>query len=427
MRGLLAGLVLAAMLATIGACGGGGGDNGGGGPPPPPPPPAPPPPPPPIQTTTPVETRPPNAQQTPAFANQTRAPGQRSTRMTAFSVVATGLVNPWALERLPDGRWLITERPGRMRIVTAQGAIGAPIAGLPAVLAQGQGGLLDVALSPSFAADRLVYWSYAEPRTGGSGTAVARGRLSADETRMEAVQVIFQALPTYNGAGHYGSRLVFARDGRLFVSLGDRQDVVNQPRAQQLDSHFGKVVRINADGSIPNDNPFLSQPGALGAIYSRGHRNPQGATLHPDTGELWTLEHGPAGGDEVNVVRAGRNYGWPEVSYGEDYDGSPIGGGVTSRPGIEQPVYFWDPVIGPSGVTFYTGAMFPEWRGHLLIASLTQQHLVRLELSGERVVGEEQLLVSLGARIRDVAVAADGSIWVVTDEANGRLVRLGAV
>jgi glucose/arabinose dehydrogenase len=295
------------------------------------------------------------------------------------------------------------------------------------VLAQGQGGLLDVALSPDFATDRLVYWSYAEPRAGGSGTAVARGRLSTDETRLEAVQVIFQAQPTISGTGHYGSRLVFDRAGRLYVSLGDRQDDPNNGRVQALTTHFGKVVRINADGSTPADNPFVSQAGALGGLFSRGHRNVQGATLHPDTGDLWTVEHGPAGGDEVNVVRAGRNYGWPDVSYGENYDGTPVGGGATSGAGIEQPVYFWDPVIAPSGMTFYAGAMFPEWRGHLFVASLAQQHLVRLEIANERVVGEERLLVGLGARIRDVAVAADGAIWVVTDETNGRLVRLGAV
>lgn len=428
MRGLVIGLAATLLLATTSACGGGdggssGGGGGGGGNPPPPAPP----PPPPIQSTgSPVETRPPNVVQAPAFASQTRAPGQRTTRILVHTVVASGLVNPWALERLPDGRWLVTERPGRLRIVTAQGAVGAPITGLPAILAQGQGGLLDVALSPSFATDRLIYWTYAEPRTGGSGTSVARGRLSTDETRLEAVEVIFRALPTYNGSGHYGSRLAFDRNGRLFVSLGDRQDTTNRPRAQQLDSHFGKVVRINADGSTPSDNPYLTTPGALGQIYSVGHRNPQGVAIHPDTGDLWEVEHGTQGGDELNVIRAGRNYGWPDVAYGEEYDGTPIGMGITARAGTEQPVYFWDPVVSPAGIVFYTGAMFPEWRGHLLVSSLSQQHLVRLELSGERVVGEERLLTGLAARIRDVALAADGAVWVVTDETNGRLVRLSA-
>lgn len=423
-------LILAVSLALAG-CGGSGGGDGGSDtttpPPPPRPPPPPPPPPPGIETTAPVETRPSNApNQTPAFANQTRAPGQRSQRALATSVVASGLVNPWGLTALPDGRWLITERPGRMRIVTAQGVVGAPIQGLPAVLAQGQGGLLDVELSPTFASDRLVFWSYAEPRTGGSGTAVARGRLSADGTQMETVQVIFRALPTYNGAGHYGARIVFGTDGRLFVTLGDRQDSVNRPRAQQLDSHFGKVVRINADGSLPSDNPFVGQAGALGEIWSLGHRNPQGAAVHPETGTLWEIEHGTNGGDEVNRIGRGLNYGWPDVAYGLEYDGSPIGAGLTARAGTEQPVYFWNPTVAPAGSTFYFGSMFPEWRGHLLIGALAGQHLIRLQLSADRVVGEERLLTALGARIRDVAVASDGAVWVITDETNGRLVRLSA-
>ncbi|MBN8529930.1 MAG: PQQ-dependent sugar dehydrogenase, partial [Caulobacterales bacterium] len=311
----------------------------------------------------------------------------------------------------------------RLRIVTAQGAVGAPIQGLPAVDAQGQGGLLDVAVGPTFATDRRIYWSYAEPRQGGNGTAVARGRLSDDGGRVDEVQVIFRAQPTYAGRLHFGSALAFAPDGTLFVTLGERSDRPMRVQAQRLDSHLGKVIRIHADGSVPHDNPFVGRAGASPEIWSLGHRNVQGAAVGPD-GALWTVEHGARGGDELNRPRAGANHGWPDVAYGVEYSGAPLGQGVTAREDVEQPVYYWDPVIAPGGAVFYDGALFPEWRGDLLIAALKEKHIARLVIRDGRVVGEERLLTELDARIRDVAVGPDGAVWAITDEDDGKLVRL---
>ena len=374
----------------------------------------------------PLETRPANgANQSPAFPGQTRAPGVRTEVAMAHTVVASGLVEPWGLALLPDGRWLVTERPGRLRIITAQGSVGEPITGLPAVDARGQGGLLDVVVGPGFGQDRMIYWSYAEPREGGNGTAVARGRLSDDGSRVEGVQVIFHAMPTYDGALHYGSSLAFASDGKLFITLGERSDAPMRPQAQDLGSHMGKTIRINADGSVPSDNPFVGRAGALPEIWSSGHRNVQGVAIAPD-GAVWTMEHGTRGGDELNRPEAGKNYGWPIIAYGVEYRGAPINEGITARDGLEQPVYYWDPVIAPGGMTFYDGAMFPGWRGNLLVAGLKEKHIVRLVLEGNRVVGEERLLTDLGERVRDVAVAADGAVWAVTDETDGKLVRLAA-
>ena len=371
-----------------------------------------------------VETRPANGQgQTPAFAGQTRAPGVTTQATLAHTVVAAGLEHPWGLALLPDGRWLVTERPGRLRIITAEGQKSEPIAGLPAVAAVGQGGLLDVAVGPTFASDRLIYWAYAEPREGGNATSVARGRLSDDGTKVENVQVIFRALPTYEGNKHFGGALAFAPDGKLFLTLGERSDAPMRPQAQDLGSHMGKVIRINTDGSVPADNPFVHTAGARPEIWSLGHRNVQGVAITPD-GQVWTIEHGTRGGDEVNHDRAGVNYGWPLVAYGVEYAGGPINGGVTAREGLEQPVYYWDPVIAPGGATFYEGAMFPGWRGNLLVAGLKEKHIVRLVLQNDRVVGEERLLTDLGERIRDVAVGPDGAVWAITDETDGKLVRL---
>ncbi|MBX3478554.1 MAG: PQQ-dependent sugar dehydrogenase [Brevundimonas sp.] len=372
----------------------------------------------------PLETRSPNApDQQPAFAGQTRAPAVRTDTALAHTVVASGLSHPWGLALLPDGRWLVTERPGRLRIVSADGMVGAPITGLPAVAARGQGGLLDVAVGPAFAQDRMIYWSYAEPRQGGNATSVARGRLSDDGTRLEQVQVIFRALPAYDGDKHFGSALAFAPDGTLFVTLGERSDKPMRPQAQQLDSHMGKVVRINADGSVPHDNPFVGRAGALPEIWSLGHRNVQGAAIGPD-GALWTVEHGTRGGDELNRPEAGHNYGWPVVAYGIEYAGGAINDGITVREGMDQPLYYWDPVIAPGGAVFYDGALFPGWRGNLLVASLKEKHIARLVLDGRRVVGEERLLTDLGERVRDVAVGPDGAVWAITDEDDGKLVRL---
>ena len=374
----------------------------------------------------PVESRPPNGTgQDAAFPGQTRAPGVRTEAALTHAVIASGLVEPWGLALLPDGRWLVTERPGRLRIITAGGVTGEPVAGLPAVDARGQGGLLDVAVGPTFGRDRLIYWSYSEPREGGNATSVARGRLSDDGARVEIVQVIFRALPTYDGTMHFGSSLAFDDAGHLFITLGERSDQAMRPQAQDLGSHMGKTIRINADGSVPADNPFVGREGARPEIWSLGHRNVQGVAVAAN-GDVWTVEHGTRGGDELNLDRAGVNYGWPVIAYGVEYRGGPINEGITVREGLEQPVYYWDPVIAPGGIAVYDGAMFPGWRGDLLVAGLKEKHIARLVLDGNRVVGEERLLTDLGERVRDIAVAPDGAVWAITDESNGKLVRLAA-
>jgi aldose sugar dehydrogenase len=335
--------------------------------------------------------------------------------------VATGLSQPWGLAFLPDGRMLVTERPGRLRIVSANGQLSPPIAGLPRIAARGQGGLLDVALDPNFAESRLVYLSFAEDRGSGSGTSVARARLDEAGTRLDALQVIFRQEPSYANSHHFGSRLVFDRSGALFVTLGERFELRDE--AQNPANHLGKVVRIRPDGGVPDDNPFVGQSGKRPEIWSIGHRNVQGAALHPQTGELWTAEHGARGGDEINIVRKGRNYGWPVISYGVHYTGQKIGEGTAKR-GMEQPVYYWDPSIAPSGMAFYTGDKFPAWRGSVLVGALAGQLVARLETSGERVTGEERMLRQIGERIRDVRQGPDGFVYLLTDSERGRILRI---
>ena len=331
------------------------------------------------------------------------------------TTVASGLEHPWGLAFLPDGRMLVTERPGRLRIVEKDGKAGKPLPGVPQVFASGQGGLLDVALSPTFAQDRLVYLSYAEPGDGGAGTAVARGRLG--DGGLEDLKVIWRQVPKVSGPNHWGSRLVFARDGTLFITVGDRYS--QRDRAQDLSTTIGKVIRINPDGSIPQDNPFVKRDGARAEIWSYGHRNVQAAALDPKTGQLWTVEHGARGGDELNHPQAGKNYGWPVITYGVDYSGARIGEG-TAKAGMEQPVYYWDPVIAPSGATFYTGDAFPEWRGSLFVGSMRPGALVRLTISGDRVTSEERYLPDAG-RVREVVQGPDGLLYLLTDESNGRI------
>jgi glucose/arabinose dehydrogenase len=334
--------------------------------------------------------------------------------------VAEGLEHPWGIAFLPDGRALVTERPGRLRIVAQDGKVGPALEGVPAVDATGQGGLLGIALDPDFASNRLVYLSYAEPREGGNGTSVARGQLG--ERGLSDVKVIFRQQPTVPGRLHFGARLVFARDGRLFVALGERNS--ERARAQTLDSHIGKVVRIERDGSVPADNPFVGRAGAMPEIWSYGHRNIQGAALHPGTGELWTNEHGPKGGDELNRTLAGLNYGWPKVSYGVEYSGATISESPTA-PGVEPPVHYWVPSVAPSGMLFYTGDRFPEWRGNAFVGGLKSKQLSRLVLDGDKVVHEEVLLRGMiDQRIRDVVQGPDGLIYLLTDEDNGRLLRI---
>lgn len=335
--------------------------------------------------------------------------------------VASGLQNPWSLAFLPDGRMLVTERPGRLRLVSAQGTLSAPIEGVPAVHARGQGGLLDVAVGPNFAEDGLIVFAYAEPTERGARTAVARARLDVDGLRLHEVRRIFAQDEDPSGNHHWGSRLVFAADGTLFVTLGDRFHP--RDRAQALDSHLGKVVRITLDGGVPADNPFATRAGARPEVWSYGHRNVQGAALHPQSGELWTHEHGPQGGDEVNRTRAGLNYGWPEITYGREYVTGRKIGQADARADVEPPVLHWTPSIAPSGMVFYTGDVFPAWKGSLFVGSLKFQLLARLELDGERVVREERLLTELGRRIRDVRQGPDGHLWLV-DETEGRILRL---
>ena len=372
----------------------------------------------------PLEEREPNApDQRPAFPGQTRACGTTSDVAFDVVVVAKGLEHPWAVEPLPDGDLLVTEKPGRLRVVSADGEVGKPIEGLPAVVARGQGGLLDVALSPDFDSDRTIFWSYSEPRQGGNGTSVARGVLSADWRRVEQVRVILRSMPTYDGDKHFGSRLTFGPDGKLYITLGERSDTPMRRYAQQLDSHLGKVLRINPDGSVPQDNPFVGRPNALPEIWTLGHRNVQAAAFDPQ-GRFWVVEHGTRGGDELNLIEKGKNYGWPLVAYGEEYSGRQIADAVTARSGFQQPAYYWDPVIAPSGAQFYTGDAFPAWRGSLFVGSLKDEMLVRLTLDGSRVTGEEHLLADRDQRVRDVRQGPDGALYIVTDKGNGELWRI---
>ncbi|HEY0657782.1 MAG TPA: PQQ-dependent sugar dehydrogenase [Pyrinomonadaceae bacterium] len=386
----------------------------------------------------PLETRTANApEQKPAFAGQTRGCAVKSDVAFDVTVLAKGLDKPWAVEPLPNGDLLITEKTGQLRIVSAKGEVGQPIGGLlpvgaggvsaasgqgglPPITARGQGGLLDVALSPNFERDRTIFWSFSEEREGGSGTSVARGVLTENRRNLEQVRVIFRAMPTYNNGLHFGSRLAFGPDNMLYITLGDRFDRPNRPKAQQLDNHLGKIIRINPDGSVPADNPFAKQSGAMPEIWTLGHRNIQSAAFD-ESGRLWTVEMGPQGGDELNLIEKGKNYGWAVVSYGEEYSGEPLPGAVTQKEGYEQPVYYWDPVIAPSGAQFYTGNAFPAWRGSLFVGALREQRLVRLIIKDNRVTGEEHLLTDRGQRIRDVRQGSDGALYVITDQANGEL------
>ena len=338
-----------------------------------------------------------------------------------LETVAEGLATPWAMAFLPDGRFLVTERPGRMRIISAAGELSEPIAGLPAVRAHGQGGLLDVALAPDFATSGMIYFSYAEPVDRQSRTAVMRARLDIDGLRLESAERIFAQHPAHRGNNHWGSRLVFAPDGQLFVTLGDRYDLRDQ--AGDLSSHIGKIVRLRPDGGIPGDNPFVTRSGALPEIWSYGHRNVQGAAIHPDTGALWISEHGPRGGDEINRILPARDYGWPRITYGREYaSGAKIGQG-TSAADVEPPLWQWTPSIAPSGMAFVTGAGWGSWRGDLLVGALAGERLVRLTGDENGLREAERLLGEIGVRIRDVRQGPDGAIYLL-DPSRGRLLRL---
>jgi glucose/arabinose dehydrogenase len=354
------------------------------------------------------------------LAQAPRSPTPASVKgVVDVQTITKGLEHPWSLAFLLDKRMLVTERPGRLRVVGPDGRVSEPLTGVPQVYASGQGGLLDVALSPAFDKDRLVYLSFAESGEGGAGTAVARGRLG--ERGLENTQVIWRQQPKVGGSNHWGSRIVFRPDGTLFVTLGERFN--HSERAQDLSATLGKVVRINPDGSAPRDNPFVNRAGARPEIWSYGHRNVQAAALHPETGQLWTVEHGARGGDELNQPEAGKNYGWPVISYGTHYSFLKIGEG-TAKPGMEQPVYYWDPVIAPSGMVFYTGDLFVGWKNNILIGSLTPGLLVRLVMKDGKVAQEERYLGDLRERIRDVRQASDGSLYLLTDAGNGQILRV---
>ena len=365
---------------------------------------------------------------TPAAAGITNAPPPSNPTGAVTETIAEGLVHPWAMQFLPDGRIIVSERPGAIRIVGKDGRLGKALPGAPAVAATGQGGMLDIALSPDFARSGQVFISFSEPRGsfGSNGTSVARARLvlEAGRERLENIKIMFRQLPSRSGGLHFGSRLAFAPDGKLFVTLGERYQKLH---AQDLKGHLGKVVRLDPDGSVPDDNPFAGKKGekfgAKPEIWSYGHRNPQAAAISPRTGKLWTVEHGAKGGDEINIPRAGKNYGWPVITYGRDYSGAKIGIGQ-SHPGMEQPVYYWDPSIAPSGMAFYSSTRFPAWQGNLFVGALKFRSLYRLVLKGDQVIGQERLLHNLGHRIRDVRQGPDGALYVLTDSARGQIIRV---
>ena len=347
---------------------------------------------------------------------------QAQSPAVSTEVVARGLQNPWGLAFIGEGRMLVTERPGRMRVVEADGRVGEPIKGVPDVDAVGQGGLLDVLADRDFARNRTLHFCYSEPGLGGNSTAMASARLSADRTALEGVRVVFSQKPKVASRLHFGCRIAQAGDGSLFIGLGDRYS--RMADAQTLDTHHGKVVRVRTDGSAHPDNPFVGRDGALPEIWSFGHRNLQGATIGPD-GALWTIEHGPQGGDELNRPDAGKNHGWPVITYGENYGGGVIGKGITRQDGMEQPLHHWTPSIAPSGMAFVTSERYgPDWQGRLLVGSLKFRYLARLTLDGTRVVREDKLLPELGQRVRDVRQGPDGFIYLLTDERNGQLLRL---
>jgi glucose/arabinose dehydrogenase len=340
-------------------------------------------------------------------------------------VVTSQVSTPWAIAFLPDGTMLVTEKGGTLRRLTRAGVLSAPITGVPAVSTAGQGGLLDVAVHPNFSSNRFIYLTYSAAGTGGTGTVLARAKLSADFKSLTGRVTMFTQAPRYsNSSNHYGSRIVLDGQGYIYVSLGDRAQYPPTDTAQRLNNHVGKVIRITEGAALPPDNPFYNTPNAYRANYTYGHRNPQGIALHPTTGEIWEIEHGPLGGDELNILKPGANYGWPVVSWGRNYDGTPVGTGQTSAPGMTASIFHWDPVIAPGGMTFYTSNAFPRWKGNLFIAGLRSMALVRLTLDGNRVVSEERLLTERGQRLRDVQVGPDGYLYVATDASPGQILRV---
>jgi glucose/arabinose dehydrogenase len=372
----------------------------------------------------PVETQKPNTDYKPAFEGQTRIGSVATSAPYENKVVTESLYNPWGVVSLPDGRLLITEKKGKMVIVnTEKEQVSERITGLPEVDARGQGGLLGLTLDPDFTLNRMVYWVFSEKVADKNHTAVAKGRLANDEKTIENAQVIYRAMPSIDGTLHYGGRIIFDKEGNLFISTGERSEKETRPQAQQLNSALGKILRITTEGKPVAGNPFEGQADALPEIYSYGHRNTQGLAIHPETGELWNNEFGPRGGDELNIIKPGNNYGWPIITYGIEYSAEPIGNPpIQQKEGMEQPVYYWDPVLSPSGMTFYTGDNMPEWKNNLFLAGLNSQHIARIILQGNKVVGEERILDKERQRFRDITQGKDGALYAITDE--GRLYKI---
>jgi glucose/arabinose dehydrogenase len=373
-------------------------------------------------TVAPVETQAANTDYKPAFEGQTRIGGVTTTTPYEAKVLSSDLKSPWGITNLPDGRFLITEKKGAMRIATNDGKVSEPITGIPEVNSAGQGGLLGLRVDPDFSNNRMVYWVFSEKLPEGNLTAVAKGKLSADEKKIEGATVIYRATPAYKGTLHYGGRILFDKDGNLIISTGERSDKETRPQAQDLNSGLGKIIRINKDGQPVAGNPFEGKAGARPELYSYGHRNVQGLAFHPVTGDLWETEFGPRGGDELNRVEPGKNYGWPTITYGLEYSGKKIGDSIQQKAGLEQPVYYWDPVLSPSGITFYSGSAIPEWKNNLFITGLSSTHIARLVIENNKVTGEERLLGDEKQRFRDIVEGKDGALYAITD--GGRLYRI---
>jgi len=372
--------------------------------------------------TNPVENNSANTTYKPAFAGQTRISGVQTNTAYEAKVITSTLNSPWGIKTLPDGRFLVTEKTGNLRIVSTTGQVGSPISGIPSVNSTNQGGLLGLTLDPEYTSNKMIYWVFSEQVAGGNITAVAKGKLSNDEKSLEGVTVIYRTTPANSSTLHYGGRILFDKTGNLIVSTGERSVIETRPLAQSVLASLGKVVRINKNGQAATGNPTFSTAGALAELYTIGHRNPQGLALHPNTGEIWLSEHGPRGGDEINRLQAGSNYGWPVITYGIEYGGQVIGAGIQQQQGMEQPVYYWDPVVSPSGMTFYTGDRVPEWQNNLFVGALSGKHIVRLAIKDNRVTGEERLLAQENQRFRDITQGADGALYAVTDE--GRLYKI---
>jgi glucose/arabinose dehydrogenase len=370
----------------------------------------------------PVETKAPNSNYKSAFVGQTRIQGVKTDTPIQTKVLTDELKKPWGIAPLPDGRLLITQKKGTLLIADASGKLSAEITGLPEVNDKGQGGLLGITIDPNFTQNRMVYWTFSLKTNEGNLTAVAKGRLSNDERTIENAKIIYEASPGYKGDLHYGSRILFDKTGNIVFSTGERSDKETRPQAQWLNSSLGKIIRITVDGKPASGNPFANNPKARPELYSYGHRNVQGLAFHPVSGDLWENEFGPRGGDELNRIVAGKNYGWPTITYGIEYDGNTIGGEKTQMEGMEQPVYYWDPVSSPSGMTFYSGNKIPEWENNLFIGGLSSQHIIRLVIENNKVIGEERLLGDEGERFRDVQQGKDGALYAITD--NGKLYRI---